>query len=79
MFCQKQNYAIDTYIRTWVIESAVKSILENDILLYFVNLAISLTILSYEGCKIGIPILDFDEFIPAKFDQRKNITPLSIF
>ena len=46
---------------------------------YFVNLANSLTILSHEGCKSEIPILDFDEFLPAKFDQRKNITPLSIF
>ena len=43
------------------------------------NLEISLTILSHEGCKSEIPILDFDEFLPAKFDQRKNITPLSIF
>ena len=40
---------------------------------YFVNLANSLTILSHEGCKSEIPILDFDEFLPAKFDQRKNI------
>ena len=59
--------------------SAVKGLLGNDIWLYLVHLAISLTILSHEGCKSEISILDFDEFLPAKFDQRKNITPLSIF
>ena len=46
---------------------------------YFVNLEITLTIFSHEGCKNEISILDFDKFLPAKFDQRKNIKPLGIF
>ena len=39
----------------------------NDIWLYFVELSISLTILSYRGCKSGIPTSDFDEFLLPEF------------
>ena len=37
----------------------------NDIWAYYVNQAISITILSHGGCKSEIPTSDFDEFLPA--------------